>query len=65
MAMDAEYSFYKKSIAGYAPAFFGYNTSVLATVYSSAMYQESKGGFHVNHLHCPTGSSSIPPSHNV
>ena len=32
ITMDAEYSFYKKSIAGYAPTFFGYNNWVLAAV---------------------------------
>ena len=30
--MDAEYSFYVKSIASYAPTFLGYNNSVLAIV---------------------------------
>jgi hypothetical protein len=32
IAMDAEYSFYVKFIAIYAPAFLGYNNSVLARV---------------------------------
>ena len=30
--MDADYSFYVKSIATYAPAFLGYNNSVVARV---------------------------------
>ena len=30
--MGADYSFYVKSIATFAPAFFGYNNSVLARV---------------------------------
>ena len=32
IVMGAEYSFYLKSIATYAPAFLGYNNSVLARV---------------------------------
>ena len=32
IAMGADYSFYVKSIATFAPAFFGYNNSVLARV---------------------------------
>ena len=32
IAMGADCSFYVKSIATYAPAFFGYNSSVLASV---------------------------------
>ena len=32
IAMGADYSFYVKSIATYAPAFLGYNNSVLARV---------------------------------
>ena len=32
IAMGANYSFYVKSIATYAPAFLGYNNSVLARV---------------------------------
>ena len=32
IAMGADYSFYVKSIATYAPAFFGYNNSILARV---------------------------------
>ena len=32
--MGADYLFYVKSIATYAPAFFGYNNSVLARVRS-------------------------------
>ena len=32
IAMGANYSFYMKSIATFAPAFFGYNNSVLARV---------------------------------
>ena len=32
IAMGADYSFYVKSIATYAPAFFGHNNSVLARV---------------------------------
>ena len=32
--MGADYSFYVKSIATYAPAFLGYNNSVLARVVS-------------------------------
>ena len=31
--MDADYSFYVKSIATYAPTFLGYNNSVLAIVF--------------------------------
>ena len=34
IAMGADCSFYVKSIATYAPAFFGYNSSVLASVNS-------------------------------
>ena len=33
IAMGADCSFYVKSIATYAPAFFGYNSSVLARVF--------------------------------
>ena len=33
IAMGADYSFYVKSIATHAPAFLGYNNSVLARVY--------------------------------
>jgi hypothetical protein len=32
IAMGADYSFYVKSIATYAPTFLGYNNSVLAIV---------------------------------
>ena len=32
IVLRAEYSFYVKSIATYAPQFFGYNNSVLAIV---------------------------------
>ena len=32
IVLGAEYSFYLKSIATYAPAFLGYNNSVLARV---------------------------------
>ena len=32
VVLGAEYSFYMKSIATYAPQFFGYNNSVLAIV---------------------------------
>ena len=35
IAMGADCSFYVKSIATYAPAFFGYNSSVLASVYKA------------------------------
>ena len=37
IAMGADYSFYVKSIATYAPAFLGYNNSVLARVLSLPM----------------------------
>jgi hypothetical protein len=33
--MGADYAFYAKSIATYAPTFFGYNNSVLAIVYTT------------------------------
>ena len=36
--MGADYSFYVKSIATYAPAFLGYNNSVLARVSSESTY---------------------------
>ena len=35
--MGADYSFYVKSIATYAPAFFVYNNSVLARVYGKLL----------------------------
>ena len=38
--MGADYSFYVKSIATYAPAFLGYNNSVLARVYGRQMYTD-------------------------
>ena len=38
IAMGADYSFYVKSIATYAPAFFGYNDSVLARVNLNKLY---------------------------
>ena len=42
IAMGADYLFYVKSIATYAPVFFGYNNSVLASVHkyisTKAMY---------------------------
>jgi hypothetical protein len=34
IVLGAEYSFYLKSIVTYAPAFWGYNNSVLARVAS-------------------------------
>ena len=37
IAMGADYSFYVKSIATYAPAFFWYNNSILATVARSSL----------------------------
>jgi hypothetical protein len=38
--MGADYSFYVKSIATYAPAFLGYNNSVLARMLSSSTVQK-------------------------
>ena len=35
IAMGADYSFYVKSIATFAPTFFGYIISVLASVYQT------------------------------
>ena len=40
--MDADCSFYVKSIATYAPAFFGYNSLVLASVGSKVISQRDK-----------------------
>ena len=43
IAMVANYSFYVKSIATYAPAFFWYNNSILARV--RAIWQHAKNSF--------------------
>ena len=48
IAIGADYQFYVKSIATYAPAFLGYNNSFLASVYSQLLSffnlkQASKG----------------------
>ena len=49
--MGADCSFYVKSIATYAPVFFGYNSSVLASVH----------GVDVDHWLCnPRVNGSIP-----
>ena len=42
IAMGADSSFYVKSIATYAPAFLGYNNSVLARVSASAVDKQSR-----------------------
>ena len=40
--MGADYSFYVKSMATYAPAFLGYNNSVLAKVCSALQLPETR-----------------------
>ena len=47
-AMDADYSFYVKSIATYAPAFLRHNNSVLARVVSLISRDER---FYIQNYH--------------
>ena len=55
IAMGADYSFYVKFIATYAPAFLAYNNSVLARVAHLVIFFQSF--FFIFHARCSGGDS--------
>ena len=65
--LGAEYSFYLKSIATYAPAFWGYNNSVLARVacLELLLLSVSKLRFVIINYEKPSTCPTLSSTHSV